>query len=416
MAFLFEWTNQGRVRWKWLALWAAIFAAYAFAEFIAHQRSGAAEAILYETPFALVRTVVALALRYLVMAATSYGVSAFHEPEPVYSALDPWWLCSLVVLGLLGWRVIVALRLRRQEFAYWAWAVVSYAPISQIFPFLYPLADRYLYFILPGLIGGALLAARDGAGRLGRVELRTGLGWAGAVAGVAAAACFAVRSPERAAVWRSPARILADSAANYPDGVSANLLRAKRAVLTGDAGAVAAALRAAVERGYNRFDQLLTDPDFAPVRSHSEFRSVVNEVAAGWIERGREIEDPTQLELRLIGNAHYARGEYAEAAEVLSENGKQLKDWLKFDLEFAEIKLAEMFASVADTTRIELERLAQQARQVGEWHTGEITSIGILRCKGCGELLHFDKTGHIPPCPKCHGTVFTKKFSKESSD
>ena len=128
-------------------------------------------------------------------------------------------------------------------------------------------------------------------------------------------------------------------------------------------------------------------------------------------EKASELGELTREEADKV--ADYVKRDVHEAAEVLSENGKQLKDWLKFDLEFAEIKLAEMFASVADTTRIELERLAQQAHQVGEWHTGEITSIGILRCKECGELLHFEQTGHIPPCPKCHGTVFTKKFSKD---
>ncbi len=110
--------------------------------------------------------------------------------------------------------------------------------------------------------------------------------------------------------------------------------------------------------------------------------------------------------------ADYIKRDLREAGEFLSENGKQLKDWLKFDLEYAEVRLAEMFAGLADTTRIELERIAERARAVGEWRTGEITSIGTLRCKGCGELLHFDKTGHIPPCPRCHGTVFKKEFGK----
>jgi predicted RNA-binding Zn-ribbon protein involved in translation (DUF1610 family) len=111
--------------------------------------------------------------------------------------------------------------------------------------------------------------------------------------------------------------------------------------------------------------------------------------------------------------AEYVRRDLNEAGEFLSENGRQLKDWLSFDLEYAESRLAEMFAGLADTTRIELEKIAERARKVGEWHTGEITTIGILRCVECGELLHFDKTGHIPPCPKCHGTVFKKEFSKD---
>ena len=113
-------------------------------------------------------------------------------------------------------------------------------------------------------------------------------------------------------------------------------------------------------------------------------------------QKASELGELTREEADKV--AEYVKRDLREAAEVLSENGKQLKDWLKFDLEFAEVKLAEMFAKVADTTRIELERLAQRARQVGEWHTGEVTGIGMLRCKECGEVLHFEKTGHIPPC------------------
>ena len=128
------------------------------------------------------------------------------------------------------------------------------------------------------------------------------------------------------------------------------------------------------------------------------------------IQKASELGELTREEADKV--AGYVKRDLEEAGEFLSENGKQLKDWLQFDLEYAEIRLAEMFAGLADTTRIELEKIAERARLVGEWHTGEITSIGILRCKGCGELLHFEATGHVPPCPKCHGTVFKKEFSK----
>lgn len=127
-------------------------------------------------------------------------------------------------------------------------------------------------------------------------------------------------------------------------------------------------------------------------------------------ETASDLNEITREEADKISD--YVKRDLHEAAEFLNENSTQLKDWLKFDLAFAEVKLAEMFAQLADTTRIELDKLADRARQVGEWRTGEITGIGILRCKECGELLHFEKTGHIPPCPKCHGSVFKKEFSK----
>lgn len=111
--------------------------------------------------------------------------------------------------------------------------------------------------------------------------------------------------------------------------------------------------------------------------------------------------------------ADYLKRDLDEAANFLSASGKSMKEWLKRDLEFAEYKFAEMFADLADNARVELDKIAERARKVGEWHTGETTGVGILQCKECGEKLHFKKPGHVPPCPKCKGTVYRKLFSEE---
>jgi hypothetical protein len=259
---------------------------------------------------------VAIAMRYLAMAATSWGVSAFHELESVASPLDPWFLAGLFALAGLGWRLAIVLRRRSQEAVYWLWALAAFAPVSQVFPFLYPMADRYLYFMLPGLIGGALFAALELWQRLPAARRRPAE-LTGAVLGIALAVFFAARSVARAAIWRSAESVVADAAAHYPEGVSANLLRARRAAQFGDVAEVAAALRAAARRGYTLFEPLDNDPAFAGVRSHPEFRAVISEIAAGWILRGRAREDPTQQELQMIGHAHFARGEKAEAIAAL---------------------------------------------------------------------------------------------------
>lgn len=99
------------------------------------------------------------------------------------------------------------------------------------------------------------------------------------------------------------------------------------------------------------------------------------------------------------------------AGDWLGENTDEFRDTLDFDMQLAESRLLEMFSSVADRTTLELKELEYQANLVGEWHTGEITGIGSLTCKGCGEVLHFHSTGHIPPCPKCHGTAFKRSFA-----
>jgi len=335
VALLLFWARREPLPWVWIGICAIAFAAFAAIEFQVHQRSGAAEATLYESPLSLVATIMALVPRYLVMAATSLGLSAFHEPPPVSSPLDPWWLASTPVLGMLGWRTVVALRKRREEAAYWLWAAISYAPVSPLFPFLYQLADRYLYFMLPGLIGGALLAGLDLMQRLPARSRREATRVAAGL-GVALLLVFGVRANGRAAIWGNPALLLSDAARHYPDGVSANLIRARSAARLGDADSAVAALRAAVDRGYNRYEQMLTDPELASLRGNPRFVSLVREVAGGWIERGRAKRDPTQGELRMIALAHSVRHEYDEAERVLNralEMGGRMDDLVRADLE-----------------------------------------------------------------------------------
>jgi hypothetical protein len=316
LAFWLDWCRGGSLRPRWLAAWLFVFACYALVELTAHQRAGAAEATLHQTPFVLLRTMAALAARYLVMAATSLGLSAFHEPEPARRLLDPWWLASLPALALLGWRTLHVARARRPEAGWWIFALVSFAPVSQIFPFLYPLADRYLYFILPGLIGGTLCAAGDLAGRLPAARRRAAARAALAL-GLLLCGLFAVRSRERAALWRSPYLLLADAARHYPEGVSANLARARAAAQRGDAEATAAALRAALGRGFYRYEALTADPVYDPVRESAPFLGVLREMAAVWIEAGRGWDDPTQGELRRLASARALRGERDEAVSLL---------------------------------------------------------------------------------------------------
>jgi hypothetical protein len=121
-----------------------------------------------------------------------------------------------------------------------------------------------------------------------------------------------------------------------------------------------------------------------------------------------ELNELSKEELDTI--AGYLQRDLRDAAEFLQGSGKVIGDWVKRDLEFAEYKFAELFADLAETTRSRLDQFAEQARQIGEWHTGEVTGVGILECKSCGEKLHFKTAGHIPPCPKCQGTVFRKLF------
>lgn len=119
-----------------------------------------------------------------------------------------------------------------------------------------------------------------------------------------------------------------------------------------------------------------------------------------------ELKEITQEEAEKIGG--YLRRDLHDAAEHLESSGKEISSWFSFDLKLIEDRVLDIFVKVADKTRLELAQLAEQAKRAQEYHTGEITSIGTLACRDCETLLHFKKTSRIPPCPKCHKTVFIR--------
>ena len=306
-------------RWGWIAGWAGVLVLFAVAEFAAFSQTAGQATPLYQELGVRYRTVLAIALRYLVMASTSFGLSTFHEPAPAESWLDPWFVGSLAVLALLGWRTWVVFRRRSVEGAFWLWAVVSFAPVCGVIPLPYPMADRYLYYMLPGLIGGLLLAGPELvhriAGALGeRLEPRLWL--VIRVASVLLIAVFAVRSFDRAYVWRGPYFMMADAEKNYPQGTAAKTRQATRAALVGDAETAVAALRAACARGYNRLDHLLVGP-YVNIQDDDEFQALKRELANQWIERVEKNPSPSQLELRLVAQAYIVLDDLPAAARTL---------------------------------------------------------------------------------------------------
>jgi Na+/phosphate symporter len=106
--------------------------------------------------------------------------------------------------------------------------------------------------------------------------------------------------------------------------------------------------------------------------------------------------------------ADYLRRDLEDAGEYLADSGSELSSWLHFDVELVEDRLWEVFTAAADQTKLAYLDLEERAQRASEYHTGELTTVGTLRCSACGELLHFHGTGHIPPCPKCHATRFTR--------
>jgi small-conductance mechanosensitive channel len=127
-------------------------------------------------------------------------------------------------------------------------------------------------------------------------------------------------------------------------------------------------------------------------------------------DRAVELDELTREEAERIGD--YLQRDLRDAAEYLVETGDELSAWLQFDLELIGERIAEHLPVLVDQTRLELEqeleRLSQEAQEVGQWESGEVTVGGTFRCIKCGQTLRLFGPTQIAPCTRCQGTVFQR--------
>jgi len=298
-----------------LLCWTTVFALFAVAEFVAFQQATSYVKPIHADLLVRLSSSVAIFGHYLAMGTVSFGVSAFHSPPPVLSPWDPWFVIGAAGLVVIAGRAVLTLVRSREEAGFWIWALAAFVPVAQIFPFPFPMADRYLYPMLPGLMGGAVLALVP----LRRLLPPTQLPLArviGLVALVGVTAAFGVRSHARARLFARPILLEAEAARNYPDGIHGYLNRARRAVQQGQHDLAVVALRGAAESGFQDVDLLMTDAGFVPLHGDSGFQRVVNDIARRWIARLESSEQPTQSELHTLAVLNRLVGADARALDA----------------------------------------------------------------------------------------------------
>lgn len=305
-----------RRQWVVLAIWGAILVAVLIPQFAAHGNALEIEVEAYDDLGVRIRSMAAYGARYLVMAVSTFGISPYQQLEPSISWMEPWWLLALPLGIALGWRTMSALRDRREEGAWWLAAVAGFLPVSQWLAFQSAVADRYLYFILPGLIGGAMLAGKELARSFGSTPA-----WAPRVAVALASmtvVLFAVQSFDRASLWQSTDLLMREGARHYPDSSYANFQNGLDAVERGELDEAIRAMRRSIQRG--------TDPRYvwyeaklAPLRSHPAFEELIRVELDRWLARARQLGWSSRPRLSAMAEVEFGLGRPAAALELLEQ-------------------------------------------------------------------------------------------------
>ncbi len=326
-AIVFDWQRapadgEPPRRTRWLLGWGVLLLLYALPEFSAFRHIGEFRGELPLATQAL--QAVAIVGRYLVLALSSLGASAFHQPTPPASPFDAWFLLGLATLLGLAAVSLRALRRGHPAAGWLGLALAAYLPVAQLFPFRYPMADRYLYFVLPGLLGALAVTLAPWLER--RLEAVNARGARAASAGLVAAAlvvtgasaAFALRFQERAALWSSRERLEADAAQHYPDGIPGQVTLARTLLAGGDAEGAIDALSRAHARGHSNPAAFIQDPSFTRLFGYPRYVELVREITERWIERFEALSDPSASNLLGLAQAEMFLGRVDRAREAFA--------------------------------------------------------------------------------------------------
>jgi Zn finger protein HypA/HybF involved in hydrogenase expression len=156
-------------------------------------------------------------------------------------------------------------------------------------------------------------------------------------------------------------------------------------------------------------------------QQYDKLASKFNELYLAGKERGRE---SMAVALEKAHEQMTALGEFsAEQGEVLKQymardldqtiaDAQHLGEEAKERLHPARLGAGALssLATVLELTSNALHALSDKTKEKLTYKTGEVTSAGTLTCQACGQKVHLKETGHVPPCPKCKGTLFNKGY------
>jgi hypothetical protein len=126
------------------------------------------------------------------------------------------------------------------------------------------------------------------------------------------------------------------------------------------------------------------------------------------IEFEKDIEELTRQEISLLGV--YLSRDLNNLNRFMTQTGKGLTAWLKFDLELLEHTLLNMLRQVADKSVVDPCQLTQVTADDGEalYVSAEYVLVGTFMCSNCDTEQEFVKPGFLMDCQHCGGDQFQR--------
>lgn len=153
------------------------------------------------------------------------------------------------------------------------------------------------------------------------------------------------------------------------------------------------------------FNHMVDEIHAAYQKTGETLSPTIDEILKNAEQSSKKLYALTQDEAKNI--SEHVKRDIANARKYMQTEGKDLKQWLNFDIQQVEDRFADLLSQAADKNWLDFHSFKER-QQNYLYKTGEVCSAGTIRCLDCGQHMKLTKNTRIPPCPKCHNTEFER--------
>jgi hypothetical protein len=153
------------------------------------------------------------------------------------------------------------------------------------------------------------------------------------------------------------------------------------------------------EKLIKAFDHMVEQVSHAIHEAEEAMAPSVDEMVHNAQQMAREIYALTQEEAESLGDT--LRRDIHKANQTMNRQRKEFKDWLSFDLAFAEDRFLELISRAADKTWLDFRDFENEEHQASLYRSGEICNAGTFSCTRCDRRIVLESSGQLHDCPEC---------------